>query len=125
LQDAYQNNHEMKKPHDNELEKSKPHIIVDIIGYMINAAAIKTILRKQRGNICIMSFDDGEGLTEKISPFDTFVQMVEGRAEIVIDKVSNLLEPGMGIIIPAHSPNCIKSNGRFKIISTTIKSSYE
>ena len=50
---------------------------------------------------------------------------IEGKAEIVIDKQSTILESGQGIIIPAHSPNFIKPNGRFKMILTIIKSGYE
>jgi quercetin dioxygenase-like cupin family protein len=109
----------------NELEKSKSHIIVEIIEYMANSVVTKTIIKKSTGNISVMSFDSGEGLTEKTSPFDTFVQIIEGKAEIVIDSKSSLLESGEGIIIPAHSPNFIKPNGRFKMISTIIKSGYE
>ena len=108
-----------------ELEKSISHIIVEIIEYMANSVVIKTIIKKSTGNISIMSFDSGEGLTEKTSPFDTFVQIIEGKADIVIDKISNVLESGQGIIIPAHAPNYIKPNGRFKMISTIIKSGYE
>lgn len=114
-----------KKADSSELEKSKAHIIVEIIEYMTNSVVIKTIIKKSTGNISVMSFDSGEGLTEKTSPFDTFVQILEGKAEIVIDKETNLLESGQGIIIPAHSPNFIKPNGRFKMISTIIKSGYE
>ena len=69
-----------------------------------------------------MSFDSGEGLTEKTSPFETFLQIIEGKAEIVIDKLSHILKSGEGIIIPAHSPNHINPNGRFKMILTIIKS---
>ncbi len=108
-----------------ELEKSKAHIIIEIIEYMPNSVVIKTILRKSSGNISVMSFDSGEGLTEKTSPFDTFAQIIEGKAEIVINSVSNLLESGQGIIIPAHLPNFIRPNGRFKMILTIIKSGYE
>ena len=114
-----------KKADSSELEKSKAHIIVEIIEYMTNSVVIKTIIKKSTGNISVMSFDSGEGLTEKASPFDTFVQILEGKAEIVIDKETNLLESGQGIIIPAHSPNFIKPNGRFKMISTIIKSGYD
>jgi len=114
-----------KKSDDNELEKAKSHIIVEIIEYVPNSVVIKTIIKKSTGNISIMSFDSGEGLTEKTSPFDTFAQIIEGKAEIVIDKISHLLESGQGIIIPAHEPNFIKPNGRFKMISTVIKSGYE
>ncbi|MEQ1798202.1 MAG: cupin domain-containing protein [Lacibacter sp.] len=108
-----------------ELEKSAAHIIVEIIEYMANAVVIKTIIKKSTGNVSVMSFDSGEGLTEKTSPFDTFAQIIEGKAEIVIDHVSHLLHSGQGIIIPAHVSNYIKPNGRFKMISTIIKSGYE
>jgi len=108
-----------------DLEKSKAHFIVEIIEYMANSVISKTILKKSTGNISVMSFDSGEGLTEKISPFDTFIQIIEGRAEIVIDKQTSTLDTGQGIIIPAHSSNYIKPNGRFKMISTIIKSGYE
>lgn len=115
----------IKRTEDMELEKSKSHIIVEIIEYMANSVVIKTIIKKSTGNISIMSFDSGEGLTEKISPFDTFAQIIEGKAEIVIDKVSHHLSSGEGIIIPAHSSSFIKPDGRFKMIQTIIKSGYE
>lgn len=112
-------------PAYSELERSMPYVLTEIIEYVPNSVVIKTIIRKSTGNISIMSFDSGEGLTEKISPFDAFSQIIEGKAEIVIDKVSHLLETGMGIILPAHLPNCIRPNGRFKMIFTIIKSGYE
>ena len=114
-----------KKADSSELEKSKAHIIVEIIEYMANSVVIKTIIKQSTRNISVMSFDSGHGRTEKTSPFDTFVQIIEGKAEIVIDKVTTLLESGQGVIIPAHASNFIKPNGRFKMISTIIKSGYE
>jgi mannose-6-phosphate isomerase-like protein (cupin superfamily) len=108
-----------------EIEKSKAHIIVEIIEYIPNAVVIKTILKKSTGNISVMSFDSGEGLTEKTTPFDTFVQIIDGDAHIVIDGVSNFLNTGQSIVIPAHASNYVTPNGRFKMILTTIKSGYD
>lgn len=108
-----------------ELEKAKVFIIVEILEYIPNSVVIKTILRKTTGNVSVVSFDSGEAMTEKTSPFDTFIQVIEGRAEIIIDSTSNLLDTGQSIIIPAHSRNTIKANVRFKMISTIIKSGYE
>ena len=110
---------------DATLEKSAAHIVVEIIEYMANAVVIKTIIKKSTGNISVMSFDSGEGLQEKTSPFDSFAQIIDGQAEIFIDTVPHLLKTGEGIIIPAHAPNFIKPNGRFKMILTVIKSGYE
>lgn len=108
-----------------EVEKSKVFIIVEIIEYIPNSVLIKTIIKKTTGNVSAVSFDSGEALTEKISPFDTFIQVIDGEAEIVIDGTSNLLATGQSIIIPAHARNTIKANVRFKMISTIIKSGYE
>jgi quercetin dioxygenase-like cupin family protein len=108
-----------------EVEKSKSYITVEIIEYIPNAVVIKTILKKSTGNISVMSFDSGEGLTEKTTPFDTFVQIIDGEAEIVISGKSNLLKTGQSIVIPAHASNLVKPNGRFKMILTVIKSGYE
>ena len=108
-----------------QIEKSQALIIVEIIEYVPNSVVSKTIIKKSTGNISVMSFDTGEALTEKTSPFDTFVQIIEGTAEIVIDGKSNTLQSGQGIIIPAHLSNIIKANERFKMISTVIKSGYE
>lgn len=108
-----------------ELEKSKVLIIVEIIEYVPNSVVIKTIIKKTTGNVSVVSFDSGEALTEKISPFDTFIQIIEGKAEIVINDESLWLETGSSIIIPAHSRNIIRANERFKMISTIIKSGYE
>jgi len=108
-----------------ELEKSKALIIVEIIEYVSNSVVSKSIIKKSTGNISVVSFDTGEVLAEKVVPYDTFVQIIDGKAEIVIDGISNLLETGQSIIIPAHTPNIVKANERFKMISTIIKSGYE
>jgi quercetin dioxygenase-like cupin family protein len=108
-----------------EIEKSKSYITVEIIEYIAQSVMIKTILKKSTGNISVMSFDDGEGLTEKTSAFDTFVQIIDGKAEIVISGNSFILHTGESMIIPAHAPSKVKPNGRFKMILTVIKSGYE
>jgi len=108
-----------------ELERSKGFIIVEIIEYVPDSVVIKTIIKKTTGNISAVSFDAGEKLEEKISPFDTFIQIIDGKAEIIINGNSSLLETGQSIIIPAHSRNSINANNRFKMISTVIKSGYE
>lgn len=115
----------MDKVDYSEVEKAKANIIVEIIEYVPNTVVIKSIIKKTTGNISAVSFDTGEALAEKIIPFDTFVQIIDGNAEIVIDGISNLLTTGQSIIIPAHSSNIVRANERFKMISTIIKSGYE
>jgi quercetin dioxygenase-like cupin family protein len=108
-----------------EIEKAQPFIIVEILEYIPNSVLIKTIIRKTTGNVSAVSFDMGEALTEKTSAFDTFIQVIDGQAEIVIDGKSHILETGSSIIIPANTKQIIKANVRFKMLSTVIKSGYD
>src|ERR1051325_1534363 len=112
-------NHTEKK--NQEVEKSKAHIIVEIIEYMPNAVVSKTIIKKTTGNITVSSFDAGEELAEKTSPFDNYIQIIDGTAEVVIDKRNFKLGLGEGIIIPAHATHFFNANEQFKMISTVIK----
>ncbi|MBR9979126.1 MAG: cupin domain-containing protein [Bacteroidetes bacterium] len=108
-----------------EIEKSKAVITVEIIEYEPHAVVSKTIINKTTGKVNVMSFDIGETLVETTIPFDSFVQIIEGRAEIVIADISHNLETGESMIIPAHTSNIVRANERFKMILTVIKSGYE
>jgi quercetin dioxygenase-like cupin family protein len=108
-----------------EVEKAKAHIIAEIIEYVPHTVVIKSIINKTTGIISAVSIDSGEALNQRIIPFDTFVQIIDGKAEIVIDGISNFLVTGQSIIIPAHTANIVRANKRFKMISTVIKSGYE
>lgn len=110
---------------NSEIEKSTAFIIVEIIEYIPNSVVIKTIIKKSTGTVSAVSFDSGEALTKKTSPFDTFLQVIDGKAEVIIEDTTTLLNTGQSIIIPAHARNTIKANERFKMISTIIKSGYE
>ncbi|MBM2816653.1 MAG: cupin protein [Ignavibacteria bacterium] len=110
--------------HNIEIIKSQPLMLLDIIEYESQSIVSRTILKKNTGNVCVMSFDISEGLVEKTIPFDTFIQIIEGRAEIEIDSKIFILDKGSSIVIPAHSPHIIKANEKFKMISTIIKDGY-
>lgn len=108
-----------------DIEAGKAHIIVEIIEYVPNSVVTKTILNKTTGNVTVMSVDTGECLLEKISPFDTFVQVIDGKAEIILEGISHFLSTGEAMTIPAHKSNSINANERFKMIMTLIKSGYD
>jgi quercetin dioxygenase-like cupin family protein len=110
---------------DAEVAKGAAHIVVELIEYEHNAVVSKSIMKRATGSINAMSFDTGEGLNEKISPFDTYAQIIDGTAIIVVNGKETKLKTGDGIVIPAHKPNYIKPNGRFKMLLTVIKSGYE
>ena len=108
-----------------EIEKGTAFIVVELIEYTPNTVVSRTIMKSTTGTVTVVSYDNSEAVIGKIIPFDNFVQIIDGRAEIVIDGISNFLDTGNSIIIPAHSSNIVRPNQHFKMISTVIKSGYE
>ena len=106
----------------NEFVKGEKLSFNDAIGYTEKAVVSKHIIKKETGNISLFAFDKGEGLSEHTAPFDAMVNVVDGRAEIIIDGVSHLLDAGETIIMPANIPHALKAVERFKMVLTMIKS---
>ena len=108
------------------MKNTKGHILVKIIEYVPHTGVTKTIIKKTTSNTSISSlFDAGEELATKMSPFDTYIQIVEGTVDVVINDKNYKLRLGEGIVIPAQTSHRFKANEQFKIISTTIKGGYE
>ncbi|MBK7880950.1 MAG: cupin [Saprospiraceae bacterium] len=110
---------------DGNIQQGTAHIIVELIEYEHNSVVNRSIMKKITGSINALSFDSGEGLHEKISPYDTYAQVFDGSAVIQIDGKVTKLQTGDGILIPAHKSSQTEPNGRFKLLLTVIKSGYE
>jgi len=85
-----------------EFLQSKDNITVEIIEYGPETTGIKTILKKSAGRFSVTSVNSGGLLTERTTSLDTFVQIIEGKAEIVIDGKPHSLITGQSIVIPAN-----------------------
>ena len=105
--------------------KSQAHILVDLIDYVPHSVVTRTVVQKITGNIVAIAIDSGESLEEKVSPFDTYILIIEGESEIVIDNYSTILETGQAILVPAHAANLIRANNPSKMLVIVIKSGYE
>ncbi len=106
----------------NEFEKGKIFSYNNSITYAEKAVVSKHILKKETGNISLFAFDKDEGLSEHTTPFDAVVFIVDGKAEIKIDGVSNILEGGESIIMPANVPHALIAVEKFKMVLTMLKS---
>jgi quercetin dioxygenase-like cupin family protein len=107
---------------NNEFEKGLKFSFESSISYSDKAVVSKHILKKDTGNISLFAFDKGEGLSEHTAPFDAMVLIVDGKADILINGVSNILKTGETIIMPANIPHALKAVEKFKMVLTMIKS---
>ncbi len=104
-----------------KLEKSTPHVIADVAEYVPDSMLSRNILKKSKGDITISAVDAGEEVAEKSSTSDTYIQIVDGTAEVKIGGKQHQLKLGEGMIIPANAINSFKAIVQFKMIATVIK----
>jgi quercetin dioxygenase-like cupin family protein len=92
----------------------------DLIAYQEGSVVSRMLVYKKTGTITLFAFDAGEGLSEHTAPFDAIVSIIEGKAEITIDKTAFDLHEGQMIIMPAKIPHAVLAKKRFKMILTMI-----
>jgi quercetin dioxygenase-like cupin family protein len=101
--------------------QSQSHIIVELTEYIPDSIVSKTVVKKTGGDVTASSFDEGEKLCEKSIEYDTYVQIIDGKAEVTISNKDYKLNLGEGMIIPAHALHCFKADEQFKMLTTIIK----
>jgi len=92
-----------------------------LIAYQEGAVVSKTLVDRGIGTITLFSFDAGQGLSEHTAPFDAFVQVVDGEAEVTISGVDSPVRAGEILIMPAHQPHSLKAQERFKMLLVMIR----
>jgi len=119
------NNYMVNTSDSDNTEKLKKHAILELLEYSPDAAVTKTIIKKITGDITAFCIGEGKELAEKFVPFDTYIQVIDGTASFMINKISYQIKQGEAIIIPAHIKYHVNSGRQFKMIVTVIKSGYE
>jgi len=91
------------------------------VDYSENGIVSKRVIEKKTGNVSLFAFDKGQSLSEHTAPFDAMVQVVEGTAQIIINKQPFTVNIGENIIMPANIPHAVYAIERFKMVLTMIK----
>ncbi len=89
--------------------------------YSNNGIVSKRVLEKKTGNVSLFAFDKGQSLSEHTAPFDAMVQVIEGKAEIIINNKPYILNAGESIIMPANNPHAVNAIEQFKMLLIMIK----
>jgi len=91
------------------------------VTFSSNGIVSKRIIQKQSGNVTLFAFDQGQELSEHSAPYDALVQVLEGKAQIMINKSEYIVSSGESIIMPAHIPHAVRAPEAFKMLLTMIK----
>lgn len=95
--------------------------LVNLAGYQDGAVVSRTVIDKPVGTITAFAFDAGEGLSEHTAPYDAFVQVLDGEAEINIDGTAHNVAAGEIIIMPANKPHSLRAVKPFKMLLVMIR----
>ena len=93
----------------------------ELVAYQDGSVVSKTLIDKKIGTLTLFSFDAGQGLSEHTAPFDAFIQVVDGEAEVSIDGQPQTVCAGQMIIMPANHPHSLKAIKPFKMLLVMIR----
>jgi quercetin dioxygenase-like cupin family protein len=94
----------------------------DLLDYQKDAVVSKPVIDKATGTLTVFAFDKGQGLSEHTAPFDAFVYILDGKAEIIISGNSLHMEQGEMVIMPANEPHALNATDKFKMLLVMIRS---
>ena len=93
----------------------------ELVEYQKGSVVSRTMIDKNTGTVTLFAFDEGEGLSEHTAPFDALVVDLDGEVEVKVAGVSNHLNEGDVIIMPANKTHALKALTRFKMMLVMIK----
>lgn len=97
------------------------HSLKESISYVPAGIVSRQVVTRKTGNVTLFAFDQGQKLSEHSAPFDALVQIIDGKAEIIIDKKPYTLTEGQFIIMPANIPHAVNALSKFKMMLVMIK----
>jgi len=69
----------------------------------------------------LFAFDEGEGLSEHIAPYDALFHVLEGEAQVTVSGITSQLKEGEAIVLPTGKPHAVNATKRFKMLLTMIR----
>ncbi len=104
-----------------QLPPSTNFSVTGLADYAEGAIVSRTLAKTGGGSLTFFAFDAGQELSEHSAPFDAFVQVLDGEAELVIDGKSVPARTGDLVCMPANIPHAVKAPQRFKMLLTMLR----
>jgi quercetin dioxygenase-like cupin family protein len=106
---------------ENKIPVAEPIVLLDLVDYQQGAVVSRTLAKSTAGTITLFAFDAGQGLSEHSAPFDAFVQLLDGVADLTIGGNVVRVHQGETVIMPAKVPHAVQAVGRFKMLLTMLR----
>ncbi len=104
-------------------KNSEPKVtrLANSVEYEAGSIASKTIIDRKTVSIAVFAFDKFQEIVQHVLPYDTFLYILEGEAEVKIESKASVVKEGETITVPANRPHAISARSRFKALLITLK----
>ena len=98
-----------------------PHSLVGMTDYQTGSVVSRTLLQDESGTLTVFSFDEGQALSEHTVPYNAFIQVLDGEAEITIGGKPCRVKAGEIVLMPGGISHKVSAVKRFKMLLTMFK----
>jgi quercetin dioxygenase-like cupin family protein len=103
------------------LAAATPVALASLVAYAPGAVVSRTLEKGKAGTLTVFAFDVGEELSEHTAPFNAWVQVLDGEAELTIGGAPVRAGAGEIVLMPAGVPHAVKAVVPFKMLLVLIK----
>jgi quercetin dioxygenase-like cupin family protein len=95
--------------------------LAEMTQYQPGSIVSRTLLQDETGTLTVFSFDKGQGLSEHTVPFNAFVQILDGEAEITIGGKPVRVKTGEIVLMPGGVSHQVQAVERFRMLLTLFR----
>lgn len=104
-----------------KFEKGKIFKAAQLVDYSDGSVVSKELIHSNAGSVTLFSFDEGQGLSEHLAPFDALIQVVDGEMVLNVEGTDYHIKAGESFVIPSGAHHSVRAEQKFKMIITMIR----
>lgn len=95
--------------------------LAERVQYAEGSVVSRALVQKPVGSLTLFAFDAGQALNEHTAPYDAYVTILDGEAELVVGGTKVVARTGDTVLMPAQVPHAVNAHQRFKMLLTMIR----
>jgi len=104
-----------------KIEAARAHTLAELVDYAEGSIVSRTLVDTIQGTVTLFAFDADQGLSEHSAPYDAYVTVLDGVAELTIGGREVRAGAGQIVLMPADVPHAIHAPERSKMMLVMIR----
>lgn len=98
------------------MKDNNPFSLTGSISYQEGSVVSRELFRNENATMTLFAFGSGQGLSEHKTPYEAFVILLDGEAEITVAGVKHLVKTGEILHMPSQKLHALKATKQFKML---------